>query len=118
MRRDSSFWLARFGMALFAVVFAAGLVGCSSLPDEELYPVDISLETIETNMQKALDASIKSTELCDVVKAGANIAYFKAALAINGVIDTHMRAPGLDLTKEEMENLRKSLENYKEKYGY
>lgn len=55
MRRDSSFWLARFGMALFAVVFAAGLVGCSSLPDEELYPVDISLETIETNMQKALD---------------------------------------------------------------
>ena len=51
MRRDSSFWLARFGMALFAVVFAAGLVGCSSLPDEELYPVDISLETIETNMK-------------------------------------------------------------------
>ncbi len=91
----------------------SGCTQCFPAPFTELWKA-----YCEGDMQKALDASIKSTELCDVVKAGANIAYFKAALAINGVIDTHMRAPGLDLTKEEMENLRKSLENYKEKYGY
>ena len=57
MRRVSAGWLRRFGCSVFAVLCAVGFAGCSSLPEEELYPVDISLETIETNMQKALDPS-------------------------------------------------------------
>lgn len=47
--------LGRLGSVLLSALFAVGIAGCSSLPDEELYPVDITLETIETNMQKALD---------------------------------------------------------------
>lgn len=41
------------GALLLAAVFGVG--GCSSLPDEEVYPVDITIGEIEANMQKALD---------------------------------------------------------------
>ena len=66
----------------------------------------------------ALESSRIATELCEIVGAGANIAYFKSALRINGVIDCHMRAPALDLTADEEDDLRRKLEAYKEKYGY
>ena len=55
MRRFQTGWMRRFGSAFFAAVLVIVFAGCSSLPDEELYPVDITLETIEANMQKALD---------------------------------------------------------------
>lgn len=55
MKFFRSAWMRRVGGALFAAMFAAGFAGCNSLPDEELYPVDISLATIEANMQKAFD---------------------------------------------------------------
>ncbi|MBS1370749.1 MAG: hypothetical protein HPZ91_12425, partial [Lentisphaeria bacterium] len=55
MRKNKRGWLARFGAAVLLAGAAIGFGGCSSLPSEELYPVDIKLETIEANMQKALD---------------------------------------------------------------
>ncbi|MDR0932081.1 MAG: hypothetical protein LBM70_03565 [Victivallales bacterium] len=45
----------RFGAACLFALGSLVLSGCNSLPEEELYPVDVKLETIEKNMQKALD---------------------------------------------------------------
>lgn len=51
-------WMNRaffFGGAVCLLAGAFGAGGCSSLPDEEEIPVEITIGEIETNMQKAFD---------------------------------------------------------------
>lgn len=70
------------------------------------------------DLETARKEFFKSTELCEIVKAGGNTAYFKSALKLNGVIESHMRAPGLDLTDEEEKALEADLSAFKKRYGY
>lgn len=51
-----------------------------------------------------------AVRVCDVLKRGSNMAYFKAGLECRGMGPMHMRRPQLDLPEEEKQNLRRELE--------
>lgn len=56
-------------------------------------------------------------EICDILRNGADMALFKAALRIRGLDAGHMRAPQLDLTAEEFEMLKTALVDFYNRYG-
>lgn len=45
------------------------------------------------------------TEICDILKCGSNMAYFKSGLEFRGIPAGHMRSPQMDLEELERENL-------------
>lgn len=90
--------------------------GCSQCCPEPFVETYEAFAAGDLAMARA--ASKRATELCEIVTSGANIAYFKAALAHNGVTTSHMRAPALDLEGEELVQLNNTLRSYKDTYGY
>ena len=101
------------GLAMGCKGTVSGCSQCFPKPFAELW------QAYKANdFETAQKASIRASELCDIVHGGSNIAWFKAALAIEGVIDTHMRAPALDLEPDEVNKLRLDLEAYRIRYGY
>lgn len=44
-------------------------------------------------------------EICDILKCGSNMAYFKSGLEFRGIPAGHMRSPQMDLEELEKENL-------------
>jgi len=68
------------------------------------------------DIEGARKAQSQANELAQIVKAGANMGYFKAAMKYNGLPESHMRAPALDLTEEETQKLFTELETYHSKY--
>lgn len=55
-------------------------------------------------------------EICDILRCGADMALFKAALKIRGLDAGHMRAPQLDLTSEEYAALETALTAFLARY--
>ncbi len=51
-------------------------------------------------------------EICDILKCGSNMAYFKSGLEYRGVNGGHMRKPQLDLTEAEKETLFSQLDEF------
>jgi len=64
------------------------------------------------NLQKV------ATEMCEIVHAGSNMAYFKAALEFNGISPSHMRKPALDLTTDEKESFLTKFSVFEKKHHY
>ena len=60
----------------------------------------------------ALDYQRQAARITDILKAGSNMAYFKAALRFRGMEGGHMRLPQMDLPKEETERLRLETEAF------
>jgi dihydrodipicolinate synthase/N-acetylneuraminate lyase len=52
------------------------------------------------------------TEVCNILKNGSNIAYFKAGLTMRGINAGHMRKPLLDLGEKKKEILEKQLAKF------
>jgi dihydrodipicolinate synthase/N-acetylneuraminate lyase len=52
------------------------------------------------------------TEVCNILKNGSNMAYFKAALKMRGIDVGYVRKPLLDLTEVEMAELQFRLQKY------
>lgn len=100
------------GLAMGCVGVVTGCAQCGPAPFVQVYR-----KFKEGDMAGALAASRQSSELAEIVKAGANMAYFKAAMEYNGLGKTHMRAPALDLTDPERKELFLQLETYERKYG-
>ncbi|MCF0261299.1 MAG: dihydrodipicolinate synthase family protein [Sphaerochaetaceae bacterium] len=100
-------------LAMGAVGCVAGCAQACPEPFIEAYESFVS-----GNLEKAREAALKATELCDIVTNCANLAYVKTALRLNGVIDSHMRAPALDLTQAETEAFEAKFKAYKAKYNY
>ncbi len=104
-------------------LFLPGLaIGCAGVVSgcSQCYPapfVDVYKHFMNGDIKAAQKAQVQATELCEIVKAGANMGYFKAALEYNGLGVMHMRAPALDITAEEKKNLFKALDDYHAKYG-
>lgn len=73
---------------------------------------------VQGDLQAAMEAQKRATELAEIVKAGANMAYFKAALAFHGIGSSYMRAPALDLTAEEKKPFLEELGAFDKRYGY
>lgn len=62
---------------------------------------------------KGAQAAQKFTaEICEITKNGSNMAIFKYALERQGLPQSFMRAPALDLTQEEKNQMDKALKDY------
>lgn len=99
---------------LFVPALAMGCVGtvtgCSNC-GPELF-ADVYKKYLKNDMKAAWKAQEKANELCEATKSGANMAIFKSVMHRNGLPLGHMRAPALDLTKEEESAVFNELNKY------
>lgn len=68
------------------------------------------------DMKAAEQANREINELCDIVRAGGDIAYTKAAMVSEGLPLTYPRKPALPLPEEEVNILLDKLKVYRAKY--
>ena len=90
--------------------------GCAGVFPEPFVAVHQSI--LKGDWEAAKKHQREAAEVVDILRAGANMAYFKAALSIRGMNGGHMRKPQLDLPQEEIDALRVQLEAYCQKTGY
>ena len=69
------------------------------------------------NLSAAEQANREINELCDIVRAGGDIAYTKAAMVSEGLPLTYPRKPALPISPEEFNNLLDKLRAYRRKYN-
>ncbi len=100
------------GLSIGCAGVVSGCSQCDPFPFVQIYK-----RFVEGDMSGALKAQRQAIELADIVKAGANMGYFKAALEYNHVGFSHMRAPAVDLSKEEKLALFEQLDAYHAKWG-
>ncbi len=100
------------GLAMGCVGVVTGCAQCGPTPFVQVYE-----RFLAGDMAGALSAQQQASELAEIIKAGANMAYFKATMEYNGLGKMHMRAPALDLTDSEREDLFRHLQAYEAKYG-
>lgn len=103
---------------LFLPALAMGCVGtvtgCSNCGPEPF--VEVYEKFLKGDLEGARKAQEQANELCEITLSGANMAYFKTAMEYNGLPLGHMRAPALDLTKEEKDALLEKLAKYQKTY--
>jgi 4-hydroxy-tetrahydrodipicolinate synthase len=68
------------------------------------------------DLDRAREMQKAAFDICDVLKNGANMAYFKSALGFRGVEGGHMRRPLMDLGKDESGALASAFAKVLEKY--
>ena len=100
------------GLAIGCTGVVSGCAQCHPYPFTEVYR-----RFLAGDIKGAQQAQRQAIELADVVKAGANMGYFKAALEYHGVGHFYMRAPALDLTDDEKSSLFNALDEYHKKWG-
>ena len=75
-------------------------------------------DAVQRNDWKAaLEHQKAAARITDILKAGSNMGYFKAALKMRGINGGHMRRPQLDLPEDEVEKLRIEVEKFCEDTG-
>lgn len=103
---------------LFLPALAMGCVGtvtgCSNCGPEPFVKVFECWN--KGDIEGARKAQEEANELCEISLSGANMAYFKSAMAHNGLPYGHMRAPHLDLSKEEEQAFLAKLDAWKAKW--
>lgn len=62
------------------------------------------------NLKEAQETQKICVKLCDALKCGSNMSYFKESLKMRGIQAGNMRAPQLDLEAEEVAALKEDLE--------
>ena len=62
--------------------------------------------------EKAREEQKIACEICEILKSGADMAYFKAALDMRGMNGGHMRKPLLDLDEAGRDRLYEQLAPY------
>lgn len=90
------------------------VTGCSNCGPEPF--VEVYEKFLKGDLEGARKAQEQANELCEITLSGANMAYFKTAMEYNGLPLGHMRAPALDLTKEEKDALLEKLAKYQKTY--
>jgi 4-hydroxy-tetrahydrodipicolinate synthase len=90
--------------------------GCSNCGPQPF--VQVYERFMRGDLDGAREAQGRATRLCEITKNGANMAIFKAAMEFNGLPASHMRAPALDLTSDERDDLFAALEAYRLEDGY
>ncbi|NCB25453.1 MAG: dihydrodipicolinate synthase family protein [Bacteroidia bacterium] len=95
-------------MAMGCVGTVSGCSNCGPQPFVQVYE-----RFMQGDLDGAREAQGRATRLCEITKNGANMAIFKAAMEFNGLPASHMRAPALDLTVDEREELFAALEVYR-----
>lgn len=99
-------------MAMGCVGTVSGCANCGPKPFVRTYEA-----YTKGDFELARKEQKKATELCELVKNGSNMAIFKAVMEFNGLPNTHMRAPALDLSDSEIKKLHNALQSYNIKYN-
>lgn len=103
-------------------LFLEGLViGCSGVISgcAQCFPepfVNVWKKWQKGDVEGAREEQVWATRLAETVKAGANMGYLKAAMEHNGLGVSHMRAPAMDITREEKEALFNALDTLLSQY--
>ena len=90
--------------------------GCAGVFPEPYVAVNAAIERGDWEAAKLHQR--QAARVVDILHAGANMAYFKAALTLRGLNGGHMRKPQLDLTQEEFDTLKADLEAFCADTGY
>ena len=101
-------------LATLAIGGKGVISGCA-----QCYPapfVNVYKYFLAGDLERARREHEFSNEFATIVRAGANMAYFKAALEYNGLGKCYMRLPALDLTKEEKSAFFAQLDAFHKKY--
>jgi 4-hydroxy-tetrahydrodipicolinate synthase len=69
---------------------------------------------IENDMVKARKMQRIAIEYCELLRNGSNMSFFKEALKLRGIDAGHMRAPQLDLSLDEVQELAAALKELDE----
>ena len=88
--------------------------GCSNVDPTKFVEVYEKYKT--GDLAAAQKAQVIATELCEIVKSGANMGIFKYAMERHGLPAAHMRAPALDLTDDEKRDISAKLDAFVKKY--
>ena len=93
---------------------AALVMGCSGVVSGVscVYPepfVAIYKAFLKGNLDEVRRIQRIAIRYCEILRNGSNMSYFKEALKMRGINAGHMRAPQLDITQLEIDELRKQL---------
>ena len=93
---------------------AALVMGCSGVVSGVscVYPepfVAIYKAFLKGNLDEVRRVQRIAIRYCEILRNGSNMSYFKEALKMRGINAGHMRAPQLDITQLEIDELRKQL---------
>lgn len=93
---------------------AALAIGCSGVVSgiSCVYPepfVAIYRAFMDGNMDEAGRIQRIANRYCETLRSGSNMSYFKEALKMRGINAGYMRAPQLDLTEMEIDELSKQI---------
>lgn len=99
----------RFFLPALAMGCIGTVTGVSNCGPEDF--VEVYKYFTENDMIAARKAQDRATELCEATSNGANMAIFKYTMTKNGLPFGHMRAPALDLTKDERAEIDIKLQN-------
>ena len=103
--------------AAFKALGCDGTVsGCAGVFPEPYVAVNAAIQRGDWEAAKLHQR--QAARVVDILHAGANMAYFKAALTLRGLNGGHMRKPQLDLTQEEFDTLKADLEAFCADTGY
>jgi len=91
------------------------VAGCSQ--DDPIPFINCYNSYMAADMKAAEQANREINELCDIVRAGGDIACTKAAMVSEGLPLTYPRKPSLPLSQEEVNILLDKLKNYRVKYN-
>ncbi|HTG71035.1 MAG TPA: dihydrodipicolinate synthase family protein [Candidatus Udaeobacter sp.] len=64
---------------------------------------------LNKDLDKARELQRIAIQYCEVLKSGSNMSYFKEALKLRGIDAGFMRAPQLDLSEAEVNELKRKL---------
>jgi len=104
-------------------LFLAGLaMGCDGVVSGVscAYPepfVAVYRAFLENDLAKARKMQRIATRYCEVLRNGSNMSYFKEALKMRGIDVGSVKAPQLDLTAEERNDLEEALNRLREEAG-
>lgn len=99
-------------------LFSAALtMGCDGTVSgvSSVYPepfVNVYKAFGEKNLEAVRKYQNLGNQIAEILKSGANMAYFKTGLEFRGMTGGHMRKPLLDLSKEEKSQLIPKLEKF------
>ena len=112
--RNGTFSVVPGADDLFLPCLACGcdgvVSGCSG-PFPEAF-VDVYKAFQDGDIPAARQAQIKATELVKIMRFGADMSIFKNILTFRGISNGHMRKPLIDLSPEQVEQLRQQVSPY------
>lgn len=114
--RSGAFSVLTGADALFVPALAMGCDGVVS-GVSGVYPepfVAINKAYIENNLELARNYQLQADEIIQILKAGANMSYFKQALNDRGIEAGSVKAPQQDIDATEIANLLESIAKWEQ----